>query len=208
MIQALPAAPTAATGLGFRLALEDDRRRDRAAVARERETRAVRVGIRAVRGELVVVDEAESRRDVEVAAPRAERLRHRDDVAVGVGDDERRRAGGVVKAGRVAVVGSWRVFVAAHGRESPRSTSGLIAFPDRSSASERAPCPFVNGSRFTGQRPGSAMRLRVDGTSSHAEIIACSVAASSAYGLGSLNCSRRLSVPTSCAPPATGGALE
>ena len=43
---------------------------------------------------------------------------------------------------------------------------------------------LVNGSVVVGHRPGSAMRLRVDGTSCHAAIIACSVPASSVYGFG------------------------
>src|SRR5208283_2547123 len=74
------------------LSLEDDGRRDGAAVAREREARAVLRGIGAVRGELVVGEEAEPRGDVEIPAPRAECLRDGDGVAFVVGHSERRRA--------------------------------------------------------------------------------------------------------------------
>ncbi len=38
---------------------------------------------------MVVIEKAEALRDVEVAAPRAERLRHRDHVPLGVSDSER-----------------------------------------------------------------------------------------------------------------------
>src|SRR5678815_1957804 len=72
----------------------------------------------------------------------------------------------------------------------------------------RAVSLFVNGSVLVGHNPGSAMRPRVDGASCHAAIMACSVPASSGYGLGDEYCSSRLSWPASTAPPLTGGALE
>ena len=52
------------------------------------------------------------------------------------------------------------------------------------------------------------MRLRVDGTSCHAAIIAWSEVASSGYGCTEPNASSELSFAASSAPPATGGALE
>src|SRR5437879_3269213 len=64
---------------------------------------------------------------------------------------------------------------------------------------------LVNGSMFTGHMPGSAMRLRVDGMSCHAEIIACSVPASSVYGFGLGYSSSILIFAASSAPPLTGG---
>src|SRR3954469_13987169 len=79
-------------------------------MTRKRKAGSVCLRIVGVGRQLVIVDEAESRRDVEVASPGAERLRRGDDVAIGVGDDERggtcrvtwqRRVGAV--AVRVAV---------------------------------------------------------------------------------------------------------
>ena len=92
---------------------------------------------------------------------------------------------------------------------SLRSVARLIAL-SRSKQRHRARAVslFVNGSTFVDQSPGSAMRLRVDGTSCHAAIIACSDVASSGYGCSEPNASSELSFAASSAPPATGGALE
>src|SRR5205823_12674361 len=99
--------------------------------------------------------------------------------------------------------------LAAQTRESPRSVSGESARAgSKQRQRARAVSRLVNGSVVTGQSPGSAIRFRLDGTSSHADIIACRVEASSVYGLGSLNWSSRFNVATNWAPPATGGALE
>src|SRR5215467_8670685 len=92
---------------------------------------------------------------------------------------------------------------------SPRSDAGFTAFSgSKQRQRRRAVSLFVNGSVFTGHRPGSAIRFRVDGTSCHAEIIACSVPASSVYSFGDEYCSSRFIFAASSAPPDTGGALE
>ena len=72
--------------------IEHDRRSERASVAREGEASPVGGGVGAVRRELVVVDEAEPRRDVEVPAPGPQCLRDGDDIAFRVRDGERGRA--------------------------------------------------------------------------------------------------------------------
>src|SRR6266498_385770 len=92
---------------------------------------------------------------------------------------------------------------------SPRSCVGFTALPgSKQRQRARAVSLFVNGSVFVGQKLGSAIRFRVDGVSCHAAIMAWSVPASSAYGLGFSYCSSKLSLAASSAPPATGGALE
>src|SRR5678815_4236261 len=63
-------------------ALKHDRGRKRAPVPRVRESRSVLRRVGAVRRKLVVVDEPEAGRDVEVPAPGTERLCYGDDVAV------------------------------------------------------------------------------------------------------------------------------
>src|SRR6478672_13508683 len=100
-------------------------------------------------------------------------------------------------------------FSAAQVNVSPRNVARLSAlFGSKQRQRTRAVSRFMNGSMFVGQRLGSAIRFRVDGTSCHAAIIACSVPASSAYDLGLGYCSRRLIFAASSAPPDTGGELE
>src|SRR5262249_11984223 len=97
----------------------------------------------------------------------------------------------------------------AHVSVSPRSAAGFTALLGSKHAHRmRAVSLFVNGSVFVGQRLGSAIRLRVEGTNCHAVIIACSVPASSVYGFGDEYCSKRFILAASSAPPDTGGALE
>ena len=164
--------------------------------------RAVLVGIAPVGGELVVVEEAEPGRDVEVAAPRAERLRDATtlpsasataNAVVPVGwhaapptrrrrsDRTRRCSRGRRRARLVDSVpgapadrgasrrAGLRPAPAAHGRVSPRTSSGVSARAgSKQRQRARAVSLLVNGATVTGQSPGSAMRPRDEGTSCHA----------------------------------------
>src|SRR5262249_15336213 len=77
---------------------------------------------------------------------------------------------------------------------SPRSVARLIALSrSKQRHRVRAVSLFVNGSTFVDQRPGSAMRFLVDGTSCHAAIIACNEVASSGYGWSEPNASNEFS---------------
>src|SRR5665213_504066 len=97
----------------------------------------------------------------------------------------------------------------AHFGGSPLSASAVSAcVGSKHFHLARALSLLVNALTFTGQSPGSAILPRDDGTSFHASIIACTVAASSVYDASLGNCSSMLSCATSVAPPETGGVLE
>src|SRR5690606_37644068 len=96
--------------------------------------------------------------------------------------------------------------------QPPRSSASSVSrssarFGSKQRQRAAAVSLLVNGVTSTGQSPGSAMRPRVGGTSFHASIMACSVAASSVGGRGERWCSRSLSCAASVEPPETGGAL-
>ena len=95
-----------------------------------------------------------------------------------------RPAARLVRRARVLAVHRLGVGCA-HTSVSPRIDADVSALSGAKHFQRmRAVSLFVNGSMFVGHMPGSAMRLRVDGMSCHAEIIACSVPASSVYGFG------------------------